>query len=262
METSKVCIPVEIIRNSKLSPRARLIWAELSLLPKGAVGEFVVNQKELSQQLGICVSTLRRAIQSLEENKLIQYVGLFNKRYKKYVFKGCHSKLDLESSPNVDSLDVSLHQHDKTVEVPPANNRADPDHLISCFMKEYGGYFIKQFKYFDGKEDRPELVQLILDIFNKKRDLIYAKNVRQELQEKLVELQFVLFGTRTLVYGHADFAVSVCKKRQELIQNNGFNRAAEVVKAAFARDGLQNIDIKNCEQYYDLESVALSLRGL
>ncbi len=83
---NKVCIPIEIIRNSKLSPRARLIWAELSLLPKGVIGEFVVHQKELSLQLGICVSTLRRALKSLEENKLIQFVGLFEKKFKKFVF--------------------------------------------------------------------------------------------------------------------------------------------------------------------------------
>ncbi len=109
--TNKVCIPVEIIRNIKLSPRARIIWAELSLLPKGAVGEFVVNQKELSEQLGICVSTLRRAIKSLEENKLIQFVGLFEKRFKKFVFKNVevspvrHSGLVPESSFNVLDLE-------------------------------------------------------------------------------------------------------------------------------------------------------------
>ena len=96
---SKVCIPVEIIRNTKLSPRAKLIWAELSLLPRGVIGEFVVNQKELSEHLGICVSTLRRAIKSLEENKLIQFVGLFEKRFKKFVF--CHSGLSEESSSSV-----------------------------------------------------------------------------------------------------------------------------------------------------------------
>ena len=53
--TNKICIPVEIIRNSKLSPRARIIWAELSLLPKGVNGEFV---------------------------------GLSQKKYKIYIFKG------------------------------------------------------------------------------------------------------------------------------------------------------------------------------
>ena len=46
--TNKICIPVEIIRNSKLSPRARIIWAELSLLPRNPAGEFVIHQKELS----------------------------------------------------------------------------------------------------------------------------------------------------------------------------------------------------------------------
>ena len=46
--STKVCIPVEIIRNSKLSPRAIIIWAELSLLPRSEAGEFAIHQKELS----------------------------------------------------------------------------------------------------------------------------------------------------------------------------------------------------------------------
>ena len=46
---STVCLPVEIIRNFNLSPRARIVWAELSLLPKGAAGEFVVKHKELQR---------------------------------------------------------------------------------------------------------------------------------------------------------------------------------------------------------------------
>ena len=80
--TNKVCIPLEIARNSKLSPRARLIWGELSLLPRAVNGEFVLKQKELSLQLGICVSTLRRAIKSLEENQMIQFVGLLERKTK------------------------------------------------------------------------------------------------------------------------------------------------------------------------------------
>ena len=114
--TNTVCLPVEIIRNFNLSPRARIVWAELSLLPKGAVGEFVVKHKELSKLLGICDSTLRRAVKALEEAGLIQCVGLFDKRFKKYVFKNCHSGLVPESSLNVDSvdnLDASLRCHDK-----------------------------------------------------------------------------------------------------------------------------------------------------
>ena len=99
--TNTVCFPIEIIRNFTLSPRARIVWAELSLLPRGAVGEFVVKPKELSKLLGICDSTLRRAVKALEAAELIQYVGLFDKRYKKYVFKGCHSK-------SVNNLDASL----------------------------------------------------------------------------------------------------------------------------------------------------------
>ncbi len=112
---NKVCIPLDIIRNFNLSPRARIVWAELSLLPKGMVGEFVVKIKELSQLLGICDSTLRRAMKALEEAGLIQCVGIFEKRHKKYIFKRhfCHSKLDLESSSSVDSLDASLRCHDK-----------------------------------------------------------------------------------------------------------------------------------------------------
>ena len=94
---NEVCIPLDIIRNTKLSTRARLIWAELSLLPKGAVGEFVVKPKELSKLLGICDSTLRRAVKALEEAGLIQCVGLFEKKFKKYVFK--NSSPALEENP-------------------------------------------------------------------------------------------------------------------------------------------------------------------
>ena len=95
--TNKVCIPLDIIRNTKLSPRARIIWAELSLLPRDQAGEIVVQQKELSLQLGICVSTLRRAIKSLEENQLIQFVGLSDQHFKKFVFKsdGVDEKIPL-----------------------------------------------------------------------------------------------------------------------------------------------------------------------
>ena len=46
--STKVCIPVEIIRNSKLSPRASIIWAELSLLPRSEHGEYVIHQNEMS----------------------------------------------------------------------------------------------------------------------------------------------------------------------------------------------------------------------
>ena len=127
--SNKVCIPVDIIRNQNLSPRARLIWAELSLLPKGVIGEFVINQKELSQQLGICVSTLRRALKSLEENKLIQFVGLFAKKYKKYIFKGVEAVIPaqagiqiLESTPNTGNLDASLRWHDKAKPVAVPND--------------------------------------------------------------------------------------------------------------------------------------------
>ena len=95
--SNKVCIPIDIFRNSKLSPRARLIWGELSLLPRGVTGEFVLKQKELSLQLGVCVSTLRRAIKSLEENQLIQFVGLSDQHFKKFVFKsdGVDEKISL-----------------------------------------------------------------------------------------------------------------------------------------------------------------------
>ena len=124
--TNTVCLPVEIIRNFNLSPRARIVWAELSLLPKGAVGEFVVKIKELSQLLGICDSTLRRAVKALEEAGLIQCVGLFEKRHKEYVFKNaeevlmdCHSGLVPESIPSTENLDASLRWHDKQEQPAP-----------------------------------------------------------------------------------------------------------------------------------------------
>ena len=95
--TNKVCIPIDIFRNSKLSLRARFVWAELSLLPRAVNGEFVLKQKELSLQLGVCVSTLRRAIKSLEENQLIQFVGLSDQYFKKFIFKsdGVDEKIPL-----------------------------------------------------------------------------------------------------------------------------------------------------------------------
>ena len=95
--TNKVCIPIDIFRNSELSLRAKFVWAELSLLPLGDAGEFVLKQKELSLQLGICVSTLRLAIKSLEENQLIQFVGLSDQHFKKFVFKsdGVDEKIPL-----------------------------------------------------------------------------------------------------------------------------------------------------------------------
>ncbi len=95
--SNKVCIPIDIFRNFKLSLRAKFVWAELSLLPRGVNGEFVIHQKELSLQLGVCVSTLRRAIKSLEENQLIQFVGLSDQHFKKFVFKndGVDEKIPL-----------------------------------------------------------------------------------------------------------------------------------------------------------------------
>ena len=95
--SNKVCIPIDIFRNSKLSLRAKFVWAELSLLPRAVNGEFVLKQKELSLQLGVCVSTLRRAIKSLEENRLIQFVGLSDQHFKKFVFKsdGVDEKIPL-----------------------------------------------------------------------------------------------------------------------------------------------------------------------
>ena len=95
--SNKVCIPIDIFRNFKLSLRAKFVWAELSLLPRGVNGEFVIHQKELSLQLGACVSTLRRAIKSLEENQLIQFVGLSDQHFKKFVFKndGVDEKIPL-----------------------------------------------------------------------------------------------------------------------------------------------------------------------
>ena len=116
---SKVCIPLDIIRNTKLSPRARLIWAELSLLPKGAVGEFVVKHKELSKLLGICDSTLRRAVKALEEAGLIQCVGLFDKRFKKYVFKNSSPALAGEENFSLEKLgEGSLPSVDSSEKIP------------------------------------------------------------------------------------------------------------------------------------------------
>ncbi len=73
------------------------VWSELSLLPRAVNGEFVIHQKELSLQLGISVSTLRRAIKSLEDNQLIQFVGLSDQYFKKFVFKsdGVDEKIPL-----------------------------------------------------------------------------------------------------------------------------------------------------------------------
>ena len=95
--TNKVCIPIDIFRNSKLSLRAKFVWAELWLLPRGVNGEFVLKQKELGLQLGVCVSTLRRAIKSLEENQLIQFAELLDQHFKKFVFKsdGVDEKIPL-----------------------------------------------------------------------------------------------------------------------------------------------------------------------
>ncbi len=49
--TNKVCILLYIFHNSKLSLRSKFVWAELSLLPLGVTGEFVLKQKELSLQM-------------------------------------------------------------------------------------------------------------------------------------------------------------------------------------------------------------------
>ena len=128
--TTIVCLPVEIIRNVNLSPRARIVWAELSLLPKGLVSEFVVKPKELSKLLGICDSTLRRAVKALEEAGLIQCVGLFEKRFKKYIFKNSSparageenfslEKLGEGKILSVNSLDASLRWHDKQEKLAP-----------------------------------------------------------------------------------------------------------------------------------------------
>ncbi len=81
-----ICLPISIIRNGNLSPRARIVWAELSLLPRGFIGEFVIKQKELSKILDICPSTLRRALKELVSQKLIQFVGVFEKKFKKFIF--------------------------------------------------------------------------------------------------------------------------------------------------------------------------------
>ena len=80
----KICIPLDIIRNFNLSPRARIVWAELSVLPRNENGEFVVKTKEFAKQLGICDSTLRRALKILLEQKLIEFVGLDEKRCKRF----------------------------------------------------------------------------------------------------------------------------------------------------------------------------------
>ena len=112
--TNKVCIPIDIFRNSKLSLRAKFVWAELSLLPRAVNGEFVLKQKELSLQLGVCVSTLRRAIKSLEENQLIQFIGLSDQYFKKFVFKsdGVDEKIPL---PPFSKVELET----KSVEVAP-----------------------------------------------------------------------------------------------------------------------------------------------
>jgi len=85
----KICIPLDIIRNFNLSPRARIIWAELSVLPRNENGEFVVKTKEFAKQLGICDSTLRRSIKILLEQNLMEYVGLDEKRFKKFKMELC-----------------------------------------------------------------------------------------------------------------------------------------------------------------------------
>ena len=81
-----ICLPITIIRDKKLSPRARIVWAELSVLPQDEKNQFVVETKELAQTLGVCDSTLRRAVKILQEHKLIECVGKTKIRHKVYKF--------------------------------------------------------------------------------------------------------------------------------------------------------------------------------
>ena len=82
----KICLPITIIRDKKLSPRARIVWAELSVLPQDEKNQFVVQTKELAKTLGVCGSTLRRAVKILQEHKLIECVGKTKIRHKVYKF--------------------------------------------------------------------------------------------------------------------------------------------------------------------------------
>ena len=191
--TNKVCIPYDIFRNSKLSLRAKFVWAELSLLPRAVNGEFVLKQKELSLQLGVCVSTLRRAIKSLEENQLIQFVGLFEKKYKKHIFKGVvdasFESLGCEPQEKeiwmATSPAVPRHDEPKAVEVAPkeaeqvllrlkykfpggAPKPSDAENLAftSAFYQIFHSRWLEEFPLLNGKDNRPlldyDLIEMIV----------------------------------------------------------------------------------------------------
>ena len=160
---SKVCIPLDIIRNFNLSPRARIVWAELSLLPKGAVGEFVVKHKELSKLLGICDSTLRRAVKTLEKAGLIQCVGLFEKRFKKYVFKNCHPSVDsIEKIPQPSPYPVSPFSNWKeTFQELKAQMKSEPTPKPEQKVDTNETYLLRmKYRFANGKpcsDDKPKL---------------------------------------------------------------------------------------------------------
>ncbi|MDA0712651.1 MAG: hypothetical protein O2897_01515, partial [bacterium] len=58
-ENQKFSLPWSIARNVNLSPRAKLIWGELALLPRNENDQFAVNTKAVSQILNCCPGTLR-----------------------------------------------------------------------------------------------------------------------------------------------------------------------------------------------------------
>ncbi len=81
-----ISLPLSIIRHKNLSPRAKIIWGELTLLPRDEAQHFAVNTKAVAQILNCCPGTLRRAIKILLEQKLIEYVETNKLRERIYRF--------------------------------------------------------------------------------------------------------------------------------------------------------------------------------
>lgn len=207
METNnQICIPIEIIRNHHISPRARIVWAELSALPRGQVGEFVVKQKELARLMGVCVSTLRRAIAALEAAKLIQCVGLWDKRYKKYVFTMVQDKIPSEcpetsQQPDVKEKKKPIEQQFKSPFVYGKNCRIPPLPTGPDAPKEV--LLRMEFNFFDTTKTKMDLENLrsadtvymgIRDSLHSSHPLLNGKDGRPMLDLGMIHYLLVKAG--------------------------------------------------------------------
>jgi len=73
-------VPLEIAADPNLSPGAKILFAVILTLTKGAWGRCCARNEKLAEMTGLCVEQVRRLLRDLEDRDLIARIMEGNQR--------------------------------------------------------------------------------------------------------------------------------------------------------------------------------------